>query len=175
MEFKASNQHLRCCVAEALGPISPKWLHVPRVPIIVTSMWTNDTWMLRAIAFTTFAGMSSAHISSQSVENTGWPTYGNDFGGSRFSAATPINRTNVSELNEEWTYRTGANDTPTKLMRKAAFEATPILVDWIGPTFQFLRQFVQPSFLAIRFDVLERLIVYSGYATIGLATLVGKT
>jgi quinoprotein glucose dehydrogenase len=39
-----------------------------------------------------------------------------------------INRSNVSSLKVAWSYRTGANDKPTKLKRKAAFESTPILV-----------------------------------------------
>src|SRR5665213_765582 len=48
--------------------------------------------------------------------------------------------------------------------------------EWsIGPTFQFLRQFVQPSLCTVRFDVLERLIVYSSCAAISLATFVGKS
>ena len=57
---------------------------------------------------------------AQSNEETDWPAYGNDSGGSRYSAAAQINRTNVGELKVAWTYRTGANDTPTKLIRKAA-------------------------------------------------------
>lgn len=62
-------------------------------------------------------------------QSTEWPTYGNDAGGTRYSAASQINRSNVRNLKVAWTYRTGANDTETKLKRKAAFEATPILVD----------------------------------------------
>jgi quinoprotein glucose dehydrogenase len=89
----------------------------------------NAIRMLWVTVFITFTVMSLARISAQSVENTGWPTYGNDSGGSRYSAASQINRTNVGELKVAWIYRTGANDTPTKLIRKAAFEATPILVD----------------------------------------------
>ena len=89
-------------------------------------MRINAAWMLRTV---TFAVMLSARSSAQSVENTVWPTYGNDPGGSRYSAAAQINRTNVNDVKVAWTYRTGANDTPTKLIRKAAFEATPILVD----------------------------------------------
>jgi len=47
----------------------------------------------------------------------------------RYSPESQINRGNVANLKVAWTYRTGANDTPTELKRKAAFEATPILVD----------------------------------------------
>ena len=55
--------------------------------------------------------------------------YGNDPGGTRYSAAQQINRTNVSRLQVAWTYRTGAMEEQTELKRKAAFEATPILVE----------------------------------------------
>ncbi len=67
--------------------------------------------------------------SGQSVPDFGWPNYGNDPGGTRYSPAAQINRSNVAQLKVAWTYRTGALDTPTKLIKKAAFEATPILVD----------------------------------------------
>jgi len=60
---------------------------------------------------------------------TDWPTYGNDPGGMRYSAESQIDRATVSRLKVAWSYRTGATDTPTPLIRKAAFEATPILVD----------------------------------------------
>ena len=36
---------------------------------------------------------------------------------------------NVSRLQVAWTYRTGAMEEQTELKRKAAFEATPILVE----------------------------------------------
>src|SRR5947207_6147850 len=59
----------------------------------------------------------------------GWPTYGSDPGGMRYSAESQINRSNVSRLKVAWSYQTGAMQTQTQLVRKAAFEATPILVD----------------------------------------------
>jgi quinoprotein glucose dehydrogenase len=58
-----------------------------------------------------------------------WPTYGNDPGGSRYSAAAQIDRTNVGRLRVAWTYHTGALQPESDLNRRAAFEATPILVD----------------------------------------------
>ena len=66
-----------------------------------------------------------------SASEAGWPTYGNDPGGMRYSSATQIDRTNVARLKVAWTCRTGANDTPTRLIKKAAFEATPILVNGV--------------------------------------------
>jgi quinoprotein glucose dehydrogenase len=65
----------------------------------------------------------------QSVADSAWPNYGNDPGGKRYSPATQINRDNVAQLKVAWTYRTGALDVQTELNHKAAFEATPILVD----------------------------------------------
>src|SRR5579863_7412455 len=62
-------------------------------------------------------------------QEAGWPTYGNDAGGTRYSAAAQIDRSNVDKLRVAWTYRTGALEQSMRLIRKAAFEATPILVD----------------------------------------------
>ena len=90
----------------------------------------NLRWAVLAfwfsIAWTTVFAVSCL---GQVQQTTEWPTYGNDAGGMRYSADTQINRGNVGNLKIAWTYRTGANDTPTKLKRKAAFEATPILLD----------------------------------------------
>jgi quinoprotein glucose dehydrogenase len=66
---------------------------------------------------------------AQGKGEAGWPTYGDDPGGTRYSVASEINRDNVSQLKVAWTYRTGALDIETRLVRKAAFESTPILVD----------------------------------------------
>lgn len=66
---------------------------------------------------------------AQNGSTIGWPNYGNDPGGTRFSAGKQINRGNVSQLRVAWTYRTGALDFKTDLIHKAAFEATPILVE----------------------------------------------
>ena len=70
-----------------------------------------------------------ARSSVQIAGEADWPTYGNDPGGTRYSADSQINRATVSRLKVAWSYRTGATETPTQLTRKAAFEATPVLVD----------------------------------------------
>ncbi|HEX3819803.1 MAG TPA: pyrroloquinoline quinone-dependent dehydrogenase [Candidatus Sulfotelmatobacter sp.] len=85
-------------------------------------------WAFWSFCFVIVAITFSARCSAQ-ANNSGWPTYGSDPGGSRYSTAAQINRGNVNSLKVAWTYRTGANEIPTKLIRKAAFEATPILVD----------------------------------------------
>lgn len=73
--------------------------------------------------------VSLAQGSVQTAEQMEWPSYGNDAGGTRYSPASQINRSNVNSLQVAWSYRTGANEKPTKLTRKAAFEATPVLAD----------------------------------------------
>ncbi len=60
---------------------------------------------------------------------TGWPAYGGDQGGMRFSAARQITPTNVGGLKVAWTYSTGALARHPHAIHRAAFEATPILVD----------------------------------------------
>lgn len=66
---------------------------------------------------------------AQTKTDAGWPTYSNDAGGTRYSPARQIDRSNVTHLKVAWTYRTGAFPHDEELDHKAAFEATPILVD----------------------------------------------
>jgi quinoprotein glucose dehydrogenase len=82
-------------------------------------------WMLPGIVLLGVACGGRA----QSTQDAGWPNYGNDAGGGRYSTASQINRENVTKLKIAWTYRTGALDGQTDLNHKAAFEATPILMD----------------------------------------------
>ncbi len=60
-----------------------------------------------------------------------WPTYGRDAGGTRYSPLKQVNRENVGKLRAVWTYHTGALQPKTELNEKAAFEATPILVEGV--------------------------------------------
>jgi quinoprotein glucose dehydrogenase len=66
---------------------------------------------------------------AQLPADSGWPAYGNDPGGARYSGLAQIDRSNVTQLRVAWTFRTGALQPESPLNRKAAFEATPILVD----------------------------------------------
>jgi quinoprotein glucose dehydrogenase len=63
--------------------------------------------------------------------DNGWSAYGRDAGGTRFSPLKQITRDNVARLKVAWTYHTGALQPETRLNQKAAFEATPILVEGI--------------------------------------------
>jgi quinoprotein glucose dehydrogenase len=61
----------------------------------------------------------------------GWNAYGGDAGGTRYSSLTQVNESNVHSLKTAWTFRTGELETyaGTNVIEKAAFEATPILID----------------------------------------------
>ena len=85
--------------------------------------------VIRGLLAVTFVLYSALIPSAQSAPNSGWPTYANDPGGTRYSSAQQIDRTNVTSLQLTWTYRTGAMDVQTESKHKAAFEATLILVE----------------------------------------------
>ena len=82
-------------------------------------------------AFSFAAGTLLAQPPKKSIPNVQWPAYGGDAGGSRYSVLDQINLSNVSKLKAVWTYQTGelATYTGTSVKEKAAFEATPVMVD----------------------------------------------
>jgi quinoprotein glucose dehydrogenase len=61
----------------------------------------------------------------------GWPQYGGDPGGMRYSALSDINRSNVAQLELAWTWRTGEHGRPARsgsiLVGLGKFEATPLM------------------------------------------------
>jgi len=61
--------------------------------------------------------------------DAGWSAYGGDAGGTRYSTLRQVTRRNVGNLRVAWTYHTGALSPATDRNEKAAFEATPILVE----------------------------------------------
>ncbi|HEY3835342.1 MAG TPA: pyrroloquinoline quinone-dependent dehydrogenase, partial [Bryobacteraceae bacterium] len=68
-------------------------------------------------------------IASAIAAENDWPVYGRDPGGTHYSPLKQIARENVAQLKVAWTYHTGALLPETPRNEKAAFEATPILVD----------------------------------------------
>ena len=58
-----------------------------------------------------------------------WTHYGHDAGGTRHSSLKQVNAGNVGRLKVAWTYHTGALEPRSSANERAAFEATPILVD----------------------------------------------
>ncbi len=61
--------------------------------------------------------------------DSGWPAYGGDEGGTRYSPLTEITPANVGELRVAWTFRTGELGQGVKDWNRSAFEVTPILYD----------------------------------------------
>lgn len=59
----------------------------------------------------------------------GWPYYGGDAGGQRFSAAKQITPANIRDLRVAWTYSTGDLKTKGDAIKRASFENTPILAE----------------------------------------------
>lgn len=60
-----------------------------------------------------------------------WPAYGNDDGGTRYSALDQINRDNVSLLEVVWEYHTGDASDGSDGLQPTTFQATPILADGV--------------------------------------------
>src|SRR6266576_1655640 len=101
-----------------------------RFAILLLAM-TNTTLsriFLTVVSVLLFLWLASDSFAPANPD-AGWPNYGNDGGGTRYSPATQIDRTNVTQLKRAWTYRTGALPHDEELDKKAAFEATPILAD----------------------------------------------
>jgi glucose dehydrogenase len=72
-----------------------------------------------------FAWIASAAFAA----DNGWNAYGGDAAGTRYSPLKQLTRENVARLRPVWTYHTGTLKPETELNEKAAFEATPILVE----------------------------------------------
>src|ERR1700733_5588071 len=61
------------------------------------------------------------------ADEPGWPYYGGDEGGQRYSAAAQITPANVGRLTAAWTFSTGDLASKGTAMHRASFEVTPIL------------------------------------------------
>jgi quinoprotein glucose dehydrogenase len=61
------------------------------------------------------------------MAGTGWPQYGGDQGGQRYSSASQITPANVGQLHQAWSFSTGAMTAHARAMDDASFEDTPIL------------------------------------------------
>lgn len=74
-------------------------------------------------------GTSQLHGTDVATPGSGWPSYGNDAGGHRFSAAGQITPDNVAGLEVAWQFSTGDLVNKAAGMSRATAEGTPILVD----------------------------------------------
>jgi len=74
------------------------------------------------------AASTSVHCAP---EQGGWPAYGGDPGGTRYSSLMQITPKNVGDLKVAWTFRTGEHGQGVKDWSRSAFEATPILYNGV--------------------------------------------
>src|ERR1700688_346302 len=73
--------------------------------------------------------VAAALVAPTLAADPGWPAYGGDAGGQRFSAARQITPANVATLTVAWTFSTGDLATHSGVMKRASFENTPILAE----------------------------------------------
>jgi quinoprotein glucose dehydrogenase len=92
-------------------------------------MKTTTDGSLLLILLCTVAAVFPTRAFSQAVPDTGWPTYGRDPGGMRYSPLAEINRDNVSKLKVAWFFHTGDVQNSPDGSKRSGFETTPILVD----------------------------------------------
>lgn len=89
----------------------------------------NQDTGLRILLLAAFFVFAAAKISAQSGTDAGWPYYGHDAGGMRYSPLTQINRGNVNKLKVAWVFHTGDIQESSGDIKRSGFETTPILVD----------------------------------------------
>src|SRR5215510_4397344 len=86
--------------------------------------------VIALVALGSWAAVRNASVAADGAkQESGWPAYGRDPGGSRYSPLSQINRGNVGQLKIAWTYGAGFADIKAASAKRAAFDATPILVD----------------------------------------------
>jgi quinoprotein glucose dehydrogenase len=96
---------------------------------MITAPRSNFFRNVTRIAISSFAVGAFLAPPHTRAQSEGWPAYGGDPGGTRYSTASQINKSNVAQLKVAWTFRTGAFPHDPDLDKKAAFESTPILID----------------------------------------------
>ena len=87
------------------------------------------TGLLAACAFALAGCSSGASTGTVPSPDAGWPSYGGDPGGNRYSPLTQISPANVGRLGVAWVFRTGELGKGVADWNHSAFEATPILFD----------------------------------------------
>lgn len=82
-----------------------------------------------ALVFPSLHAVAALHH-TPAESGTGWPVYGGNLAGQRYSQLTQINRSNVQELKQTWIFHTGALKLSSTANSRASFEANPVL--WHG-------------------------------------------
>jgi quinoprotein glucose dehydrogenase len=64
-------------------------------------------------------------LNAASAQEIGWPSHGNDTGGTKYSTLKQINRDNVHELERAWTWETGEEPMPMARAAQTGQPASP--------------------------------------------------
>lgn len=128
-------------------PVSYTWVHCHLPASLIQELVNNSLKKLAKILLFTLSlallGFGVAWISADhwngelsrpaavepGLADTGWPRYGNDQGGSRFSLANQIGPDMLDHLAPVWVFRTGESGEGYRSGYKHSFQATPILAD----------------------------------------------
>ncbi len=73
------------------------------------------------------AGIHPLTAQTTASPDEGWPTYGGDPGGLRFSKSSQITRKNLGQLHSVWTFHTHAVDNEAERAELPSFETTPVI------------------------------------------------
>jgi quinoprotein glucose dehydrogenase len=82
-----------------------------------------------AAAASIFAAKRGAVRAEGQDAADGWPYYGHDAGGMRYSSLRQINRQNVATLKVAWTFHTGEVSEGGGGRKRSGFESTPLVVE----------------------------------------------
>ena len=77
------------------------------------------------------AGAASALLSGHGDGMVEWPYYSGDQASTHYSTLHDINTSNVSRLQQAWTWRTGEKEMPEFGTRPGRFENTPLMIDGV--------------------------------------------
>jgi quinoprotein glucose dehydrogenase len=83
----------------------------------------------RVVSVLAVANLLAAALTAQAQSGAGegWPTYGGDAGGTRYSGSAQITRANLDKLHAVWTFHTHALDRDPGNHVFPSFENTPVL------------------------------------------------
>ncbi len=74
-----------------------------------------------------YLAVANAQTIARPPVGDGWPTYGGDPGGLRFSKSSQITRNNLGQLHPVWTFHTHAVDSEAERAELPSFETTPVI------------------------------------------------
>jgi quinoprotein glucose dehydrogenase len=97
--------------------------------LLVTVLGGSAIWQLGGVHALDINGRAPVVEGAEARTGDGWPAYGGDAGGARYSRAAEITPANVAELTQAWEFHTGAFEGRESARERSAFEATPILVE----------------------------------------------